>query len=302
MIRDRVRRAYERHLERTITDPPQHIAVIQDGNRRYARKKGAERETKGHHKGAKTTEQLLDWCQDFTIQELTLYAFSTENFNRPQEEREELFDLIEEKLYEFAESTMVHEEQVKIVALGERSELPQRVRAAIRYAETQTQGYDQFRLNVALAYGGRSTLLGATKQIARDAIEGNVDPEEIDVETIKDHLYEEPIRDVDLIIRTGGEKRTSNFLPWHSNGNEAAVYFCTPYWPSFSRSDFLRGLRTYEHRQESFQQSRVQRALALLRELGSAELEEAREILSRTNTDDPELQSAIENNSGAKGR
>ena len=225
MIRDRVRRAYERHLERTITDPPRHIAVIQDGNRRYARKKGAERETKGHHKGAKTTEQLLEWCQDFDIQELTLYAFSTENFNRPEEEREELFDLIEEKLYEFAESTMVHEEQVKIVALGKQSKLPQRVRAAIRYAETQTQDYDQFRLNVALAYGGRSTLLGATKRIARDAIEGNVDPEEIDVETIKDHLYEEPIRDVDLIIRTGGEKRTTNFLPWQSKGNEAAVYF-----------------------------------------------------------------------------
>ncbi len=279
-VRRRLRSVYERHLERTIDRTPDHIAVIQDGNRRYADKQGADA-TDGHRAGAQTTENLLRWCQQFEISEVTLYAFSTENFKRPPEEREAIFDLIAEKLREFADADAVQENRVRIKAIGDRKRLPDRVQAAIAYAERRTAGHDQFTLNVALAYGGRATLLSAARAIAADAATGELSPDAIDVTTVADYLYEEPIQDVDLIIRTGGDRRTSNFLPWHANGNEAAVYFCTPYWPAFSRIDFLRGLRTYQHREQSWRQTRAQRAVALLRALGDVELQHARQILKR---------------------
>jgi tritrans,polycis-undecaprenyl-diphosphate synthase [geranylgeranyl-diphosphate specific] len=134
---------------------------------------------------------------------------------------------------------------------------------------------------LALAYGGRATLLDAARGIARDAASGDIEPDDVDVSTVEDRLYEEPIRDVDLIVRTGGDERTSNFLPWHANGNEAAVVFCAPYWPAFSRIDFLRCLRTYEGREASWRRTRAERATALLRAFGDTELDEARSIACR---------------------
>jgi len=279
-LRTRVRRAYEHQLERAVDEPPEHVAVIQDGNRRYARKQGAEA-TDGHRAGAETTQDVLEWCQQLGIEELTLYAFSTENFDRPQEQLEVIFDLAEEKLYEFADAERVHENEVSIRAIGDLERLPERVREAIDYAAERTAGYDQFVLNVALAYGGRATMLSAARDVVEAAAAGDLDPEEIDVDTVEDRLYDRRVRDVDLIVRTGGAQRTSNFLPWQANGNEAAVYFCTPYWPEFSRADFLRGLRTYEHREESWRRTRARRGLALLRALGGVELAEARETVRR---------------------
>jgi tritrans,polycis-undecaprenyl-diphosphate synthase [geranylgeranyl-diphosphate specific] len=262
--------AYERLLERELSGTPSHVAVIQDGNRRYAREQGAD-PTDGHREGADTTEAVLDWCAELDIDELTLYAFSTENFDRPPEEREELFDLIEHKLREFADADRVHDSGVHIRAIGEVDRLPERVREAVDYAEARTREYDQFTLNVALAYGGRAELLGAARDIASAVESGEMDPADIDADTVEQCLYEGPTRDVDLIIRTGGDERTSNFLPWHANGNEAAVYFCTPYWPEFRRIDFLRSIRTYEHRKESWRRTRARRALALMRTLGPSE-------------------------------
>lgn len=279
-LRSRVRRAYERLLERQLSETPSHVAVIQDGNRRYATQRGADR-TKGHREGAKTTEAVLDWCEELNIDELTLYTFSTENFDRPKDEREALFDLIEEKLYELADSDRVHNSGVRIRAIGDIDRLPKSLRDAISYAERQTCDYDRFVLNVALAYGGRDSLLTAAQSVLAAVDAGALDPAEIDVGAIERHLYDSEIRDVDLIVRTGGDQRTSNFLPWHANGNEAAVYFCAPYWPEFSRVDFLRGLRTYEHREEHWRRTRARRAIALLRELGGVELEEARETVRR---------------------
>ncbi|QLD90658.1 di-trans,poly-cis-decaprenylcistransferase [Natronomonas salina] len=274
------RRAYERLLEREITGAPTHVAVIQDGNRRYARENGAEK-TEGHRAGADTTEQVLQWCADMGIEELTLYAFSTENFERPPDEREALFDLISEKLRSFADHEEVHDREVRIRAIGETDLLPERVREAIEYAESQTAHYDELFLNVALAYGGRAELLGVARDVAREAATGDLDPAEVTVDEIEDRLTARSTRAVDLIIRTGGDERTSNFLPWHANGNEAAVYFCTPYWPEFSRVDFLRAIRTYESRQESWRRTRVKRAAALLRAVGDVELEEARRVVGR---------------------
>lgn len=279
-LRERVDAAYEQLLSREIDGVPTHVAVIQDGNRRYARRQGADA-TDGHRAGAETTERVLEWCQEVGVEELTLYAFSTENFDRPAEEREALYDLLCEKLREFADAERVHDNGVKIRALGAIDRLPDRVQEAVDYAEDRTADYDRFVLNIALAYGGRSELLCAARGVASDVEAGEVDPEEIDVEAIERRLYDEPVRDVDLIIRTGGDERTSNFLPWHANGNEAAVFFCTPYWPEFSKPDFLRGIRTYEHRQESWRRTRARRALALLGAMSDPELAEARSIVDR---------------------
>jgi Undecaprenyl pyrophosphate synthetase (EC 2.5.1.31) len=144
--------------------------------------------------------------------------------------------------------------------------------------KTETNQYSSFRLNVALAYGGRNELLRAARDVTAAVEAGELSPEEVDVETVESHLYRQPIRDVDLIIRTGGDERTSNFLPWHANGNEAAVYFCAPYWPEFSKVDFLRGIRTYESREQSWQQTRIERAVTLIQALGDVELAESQGI------------------------
>jgi tritrans,polycis-undecaprenyl-diphosphate synthase [geranylgeranyl-diphosphate specific] len=275
-----VERVYERLLERELSGAPAHVAVIQDGNRRYAREAGEEA-TDGHRAGAQTTERMLNWCADLGVEELTLYAFSTENFERPPEEREQLFDLIETKLREFADREEVHDREVRVRAIGEVDRLPERVRDAVDYAEARTAGYERLTLNVALAYGGRAELLSAARDVARAVGCGDLSPEDVDVAVVEERLYRGPARDVDLIIRTGGDERTSNFLPWHANGNEAAVSFCSPYWPEFRRVDFLRAVRTYESRQASWRRSRAERALALARALGDIELTEARRVLTR---------------------
>lgn len=279
-FRQQIDSVYEGLLEREISGTPGHVAVIQDGNRRYARSNGGTA-IDGHRAGAKTAERILGWCQDLRIEELTLYTFSTENFSRSSEENEALFDLICEKFRKFADHDRVHDNEVAIRAVGETDMLPQRVQKAINYAESRTANYDRFKLNIALAYGGRTELLNAAQAIGCAVNEGDINPHDIDVETIEKYLYDGPSYDVDLIIRPGGEERTSNFLPWHANGNEAAVYFCTAYWPEFRKIDFLRAIRTYESREQSWRRTRVRRALALIRAVGGAELSEAHAIIEQ---------------------
>ena len=278
-LQTQFRAIYERVLRHEISGVPAHVAVIQDGNRRYAREKGTDTES-GHRAGAETTERILEWCSELGVEELTVYAFSTENFERPPQEREHLFDLLAEKLYEFADADRVHDEEVRVRTIGETDRLPDRVQDAIAYAETRTSAYEAFTLNVAVAYGGRTELLGATRDVARAVDHGDLDPAAITAETIEERLYGGDVRDVDLIVRTGGDERTSNFLPWHANGNEAAAFFCTPYWPEFSKIDFLRAIRTYEAREASWRRTRAKRALALVRALGG-EVKEARRVLDR---------------------
>ncbi len=254
---------YERLLRAEIDQIPEHVAVIQDGNRRYARSRGSD-PTEGHRHGADTTSDLLRWCRDLGIKEITLYAFSTENFNRPPAEQQELFDLITRKLEELATDRDIHEHEVRICAIGDVERLPSRVQDAVETATSATEDYDSYRLNVALAYGGRWELLQVARDICRDVERGDLDPAEIDTSLIDARIHDGPTRSVDLIVRTGGDERTSNFLPWHANGNEAAVYFCAPYWPEFSKIDFLRGIRTYQYRRRKWAQSRIDRAKALV--------------------------------------
>jgi tritrans,polycis-undecaprenyl-diphosphate synthase [geranylgeranyl-diphosphate specific] len=278
-LRTPIEGLYARVLESELEATPSHIAVIQDGNRRYAAKRGVDKTT-GHREGAQTTEELLKWCGDLDIEEVTLYAFSTENFERPPEEREALFDLITEKLRDFADADEIHEREVRIRAIGQTADLPQRVRDAVAYAESKTGEYDRLHLNIALAYGGRAELLDATRTIAAAVEAGDLDPDDVTIETIDEALPDGPSRSVDLIIRSGGDERTSNFLPWQANGNEAAVYFTTPYWPEFRRIDFLRALRTYDYREESWHGTRIRRARALASVLGETATAAGRRLFS----------------------
>jgi Undecaprenyl pyrophosphate synthetase (EC 2.5.1.31) len=152
-IRRFAERCYERSLLAELSETPSHVAIIQDGNRRYATERGQE-PTDGHRAGAETSEQLLRWCDELDIEEVTLYTFSTENFSRSAEEREELFDLVTQKLRKFADNDRIREAGVRIRAVGETGALPERVQEAIAHAERRTADNEQYQLNVALAYGG----------------------------------------------------------------------------------------------------------------------------------------------------
>ncbi len=222
-------------------DLPEHVAVVQDGNRRYARERG-EADSQGHEHGAETTEEFLDWSLDIGIPEVTLYSFSTENFERSQQELSKLFDLLQEKLYELGDDDQIHSEGVKVAGVGEREMLPERVVDALEYVEGRTSEYSHLKLNVALAYGGRQELVTASRNLLERVERGELKPSEITEENLSNHLY---VGDTDLMIRTGGEHRTSNFLPWQSWGNEAVVEFLPCYWPEFTRQHYEEALERY---------------------------------------------------------
>jgi tritrans,polycis-undecaprenyl-diphosphate synthase [geranylgeranyl-diphosphate specific] len=239
---------YERLLRREIASVGsiEHVAVIQDGNRRYARERGLAKQI-GHSLGARTTESVLDWCLELGLKHVTLYAFSTENFNRDEEEKSYLFELIKAKLEELYNSKKIYNNHIRVRPIGRIDLLPPDLRVVIHRVEVATRGFDNLFLNVALAYGGQGELVDAARTLARQIKEGRIRSEEISEHLIAQSLYPYdglPVPEVDLIIRTGGEYRTSNFLPWQANGNECAAYFCAPYWPEFRKVDFMRAIRT----------------------------------------------------------
>jgi tritrans,polycis-undecaprenyl-diphosphate synthase [geranylgeranyl-diphosphate specific] len=249
-VRSLIEPVYEWYLGMQCRNMPRHIAVIQDGNRRFARECGVDTSV-GHRAGADTTEQMLEWAGDLGVQYITLYAFSTENFHRDAEEVQELFALFREKFLSMVKNERVHRRHIRVQMVGDRSLLPADLIAAIEQAEAATAGYHDFNLNIALAYGGRNEIVQAAKRILAEVEAGTVAAESITSELVEEHLYEgNPLPPVDLIIRTGNESRTSNFLPWLANGNECAVYFCAPYWPLFRKIDLLRAIRVYQQRNE----------------------------------------------------
>ncbi len=228
----------------------EHIAVIQDGNRRYAMRRGISK-VLGHNHGAQTAERVLDWCLELGIKHITLYSFSTENFDRDENEKRYLFDLIKRKFLELYDSAKVHNNQVRVRAIGRIDLLPTDLQEAISRVEEVTRSYSRLYLNVALAYGGQCELVDAARALARCVKEGKLRSGDLSEEIVAQYLYPHdgvPVPKVDLIIRTGGESRTSNFLPWQANGNECAAYFCAPYWPEFRKIDFLRAIRTAQAR------------------------------------------------------
>lgn len=247
-LREIADRAYEKHLLRNIKNIPRHIAIIQDGNRRFAKEMGLDVAV-GHRLGAQTTENVLEWAREIGVRHITLYCFSTENFQRSESELRELFELFAEKAIKAASDERVHKNSIRIQMVGDRNLLPKDLLEKIEKVESLTKNYTEFTINLAIAYGGRNEIVYATRSILKLIREDRIKPDDITNTTIEENLYREVnLPRVDLIIRTGNEKRTSNFLPWLANGNESAVYFCAPYWPMFRKIDLLRGVRLYDQR------------------------------------------------------
>ncbi len=248
-----VYKAYEKWLWYQVKGglKPEHIAIILDGNRRWASEKLLNPWV-GHHHGADKIQDLLKWCLDLEVKSITLFAFSTENFQRPQEEVSEIMKIVEEKLHDILEEEQIHRHKVRVKVIGRLSLLPKSVQEIVRKVEGTTKDYDEHFLNVALAYGGRAEIVDATRKIAKKVEKGKLNPEGIDERVFESHLYTAymPKQDPDLVIRTSGEERLSGFLLWQCAYSE--LCFLDVYWPDFRRIDLLRAVRTYERRKRRF--------------------------------------------------
>lgn len=242
---------YERRLLKEVREShiPHHVAVIMDGNRRFAKEFGLTT-TEGHIKGKDKLEEVLDWCMELGIKVLTVYAFSTENLHRDLDEVDSLMKLFEDNFYRLGDDERVHEHGIRVRVLGQKDLLPDRVKKAIDYAETRTAGYSNYYYNIATAYGSRQEIIMAIKRIAQKVKDGELEVEEITEKTFSNFLYTADFPDPDLILRTSGEERISNFLLWQLAYSE--LYFTDVYWPGFRKIDFLRAIRSYQLRQRRF--------------------------------------------------
>lgn len=240
---------YEKWLWHQVKDneTPEHIAIILDGNRRWATERLLGSWI-GHHYGVKIIEELLDWCLDLDVRSITLYAFSTENFQRPSREVKEIFHIAEEKLFEILTNEKIHKNEVKVKVIGRLNLLPRKLQKMIMHVEEVTKNYGKHFLNLAIAYGGRAEIVDAVKEIVRKTEVGELTPEEIDEVVFERYLYTAHMskQDPDLIIRTSGEERLSGFLLWQCAYSE--LCFLDVYWPEFRKIDLLRAIRTYQHR------------------------------------------------------
>ena len=240
---------YERWLHKRIKNGeiPLHIALILDGNRRWALEKGYK-PWEGHRFGAEKVDELLDWCFELGVKIVTLYVFSTENFKRSAKEVQELFQLLKEKGLQYLKDERIHKNHVRIKAIGRKELLPEDVREVLEKLEEATSNYDNFFINIAVAYGGRAEIVDATKNIVRKVLSGQLNIDDINEELIGKHLYtaDLPKNDPDLIIRTSGEERISNFLLWQCAYSE--LVFLDVYWPEFRKIDLMRAIRIYQRR------------------------------------------------------
>jgi tritrans,polycis-undecaprenyl-diphosphate synthase [geranylgeranyl-diphosphate specific] len=231
---------------------PGHVGVILDGNRRWAAMHGLEA-WMGHAEGAKKVEDFLDWCHEIgKIKATTIYVLSTENFSRAPEELKKIMHLAEKYFTDLLNDPRIHRYKIKVKAIGRIETLPPTLQQSIKAVEEATKNYDQYYFNIAIAYGGRTEIVDAVKQIASDVKKGNLSPQDLDEKTIESRLYTHflPNPYPDLIIRTSGEERLSNFLLWQSAYSE--LCFLDVYWPAFRKIDLLRAIRVYQQRQRRF--------------------------------------------------
>ena len=249
---------YRHRLEQQVGNwrIPQHIGVILDGNRRYARNLGLANVVEGHYDGADKLEEFLSWCDELGVKIVSIWIFSLDNFNREGSEVHDILNVIEEKMREMVNDDKVHRNQVRIRSMGKIELLPESLQVAIRKAEEATQNYNKFILNVAVAYGGREEVVEACRNyLISETVNGkDIDTliQELNVTSIATHLYTSDLPDPDLIIRTSGEIRLSGFLMWQSVYSE--YYFCDTFWPAFRKIDFLRAIRDYNQRQRRYGQ------------------------------------------------
>ncbi len=235
------------HPDIQLDRVPRHVAIIMDGNGRWAATKGRER-IEGHREGIESVREVIRAARDYGIQVLTLYAFSIENWNRPRGEVNGLMQLLEEYLE--SEIEEVVEQGARVRSIGRLDRLPPSTRAAVKRAIQRTADNDGMQLVFALSYGGRSEIVDAARRIARDAEEGKLDPEALDEKAFAGYLYAPDLPDPDLLIRTGAEQRISNFLLWQIAYTE--LHLTERMWPDFRRSDFEAAMLDYQRRERRF--------------------------------------------------
>lgn len=230
-------------LDLTGLKIPKHVAVIMDGNGRWAKKRMLPRQA-GHRAGVENLRQIIDACIEFGIEILTIYAFSTENWSRPETEVRGLMRIFSRVLNQ--EIYDLHEQGVKVHHLGDLSGVDPSLQAGVNRAVELTQGNDRLLLNVAFNYGGRAEIVHATRKILADGI----NPDDLDEEMFGKYLFTAGVPDPDLLIRTSGEYRISNFLIWQAAYSE---YYLTPvYWPDFGREQLYDALTAYTSRDRRF--------------------------------------------------
>ncbi|OYT39238.1 MAG: di-trans,poly-cis-decaprenylcistransferase [Desulfurococcales archaeon ex4484_58] len=245
-------RLYEKWLWIQIKNGPfpTHIGIIPDGNRRWARKQGLEPGI-GHIYGYEKMKEVLRWIWELGIKYVTIYAMSSENCKyRTPEERENLFNIARKGLNELLEMKDIHEKKVHVRVFGNYNLIPKDIIKLAKKVEEKTRNYSNFYLNIAICYGGRQEIINAVKKIVEDAVNGLLKPSMINEEIFAKYLYTNNCPDPDLIIRTSGEERISNFLLWQSAYSE--LYFCEAYWPEFRKIDFWRAIRSYQMRERRF--------------------------------------------------
>ncbi|MEM4260055.1 MAG: polyprenyl diphosphate synthase [Candidatus Woesearchaeota archaeon] len=226
---------------------PKHIAIILDGNRRFA-KRLMLKPWKGHEWGAEKIRKLIDWVNELGIKEITLYAFSMQNFNRPKEEFDYLMALFKKEFDELKNNKLIYERNIRINFIGRIKLFPKLVYSAMNELMEKTKNNNGLIVNFAMAYGGREEVIDATRRIAIQLQNGELDIDEINEDVFSKNLYmrDEP----DLIIRTGGEKRTSNFLIWQAHYSE--WFFLEKHWPEFEKEDLLRVIIEFNQRERRF--------------------------------------------------
>ena len=245
-------RLYEWYITRGL-DPekmPKHVAIIMDGNRRYSKLQGNIDVVKGHEIGVDTLEKVLDWSIELGIEIITVYAFSTENFNRPQHEVEGLMNLFVKNFKRLVDHEKIHKNEVKVKVVGRTELIPENVREAIKEAEDATAKYDKRLFNIAIGYDGRLEIIDSFKKIIKEVQAGNITIDDVDEELVSKNLYTGGLADPNLIIRTSGEERLSGFLLWQSSYSE--LYFCETLWPELRKVDFIRAIRSYQARDRRF--------------------------------------------------
>jgi short-chain Z-isoprenyl diphosphate synthase len=251
-----VYRAYAARLRaQVLARPvPQHVAVIMDGNRRWAREIGLKAPYSGHRQGADKAIELLDWCAAIGIREVTLWALSLENLQRSREEVDAITEIARETLEALAGRDRERRLDMSLRLIGRLDLLPERLREAAERGEAETRGRPGLRVTLALGYSGRDELVEATRAAVRALAAAGTPAEELaealTADRLAAHLYTRGSSDPDLVIRTSGEIRLSGFLPWQSA--YAEFYFCEAYWPAFREIDFLRAIRTYQQRARRF--------------------------------------------------
>lgn len=226
---------------------PEHIAIIMDGNTRWAKKRGLP-QLAGHYAGMKAVERIVRAAKNLGIKVLTLYAFSTENWNRPQKIVNGLMGLIEE--YVDLKTDQMHKEGVKARVIGRSEGLPPKVRAKLRHMEEKTAGNTSLMVNFAVNYGGRAEIVDAVKKICEDTKRNALDPGKISEENFSDYLYTRGLPDPDILIRTSGEMRVSNFLLWQISYSE--IYVTPKLWPDFQAKDLEKAVLDYRARERKY--------------------------------------------------